>query len=92
LQCIEDALGAAGECLICVCDILDIIGGGDGICGPGQEQIIQKKPARFAKLIPKKQVLKFLKSFSLFTFHFSLSDPSRFKISVFEFPAACGVE
>ena len=32
LQCVEDSLGAASECLLCICDVIDTIIGGDGIC------------------------------------------------------------
>ena len=34
LVCIQDALGAASDCLKCICDILNAIGGGDGVCEP----------------------------------------------------------
>merc|ERR1712126_260912 len=30
MECIEYALGAASDCIRCVCDIIDIIDGGDG--------------------------------------------------------------
>ena len=33
LKCVEDILGATSECLDCVCDVLDVIGGGEGECG-----------------------------------------------------------
>merc|ERR1711893_117936 len=32
LECIENALGVASDCLVCICEVLSIIGGGDGIC------------------------------------------------------------
>ena len=32
-KCVEDILGATSECLDCVCDVLDVIGGGEGECG-----------------------------------------------------------
>ncbi len=32
LQCVEDSLGAASDCLLCICEIIDEIIGGDGIC------------------------------------------------------------
>merc|ERR1711894_292337 len=30
MECIEYALGAASDCIRCVCDIIDVIDGGDG--------------------------------------------------------------
>merc|ERR1712072_1604615 len=30
IECIEWALGAASDCIRCVCDIIDVIDGGDG--------------------------------------------------------------
>lgn len=33
IECVEDALGATSTCLDCVCDVLNIIEGGDGDCG-----------------------------------------------------------
>lgn len=32
IDCIEKYLEAAADCIICICDILDIIEGGDGVC------------------------------------------------------------
>ena len=32
LECVEDALVAAEQCLHCICDIIDIIDGHNGIC------------------------------------------------------------
>ena len=32
LQCVEDALGAASDCLRCICDIIHIVDTGSGIC------------------------------------------------------------
>ncbi|TRY78557.1 hypothetical protein TCAL_11694 [Tigriopus californicus] len=32
LECVENSIGAASDCLRFVCDILDVIDGGDGIC------------------------------------------------------------
>ena len=32
-MCVEDSLGAASDCIHFICDVLDIIGGGEGICG-----------------------------------------------------------
>jgi hypothetical protein len=32
LQCVEDSLGAASDCLLCICEVIDEIIGGDGIC------------------------------------------------------------
>merc|ERR1712012_1201834 len=45
LKCIQDALGAASDCIKCICDILDIIGGGEGVCKQPEQ------PIRFAKLL-----------------------------------------
>ncbi len=33
IECVEDALGATSTCIDCVCDVLNIIEGGDGECG-----------------------------------------------------------
>ena len=43
LTCIQDALGAASDCLRCICDILNAIGGGDGVC--------ENPPQKFKKLL-----------------------------------------
>lgn len=32
IDCIEKYLEAAADCIICICDVLDIIEGGDGVC------------------------------------------------------------
>merc|ERR1711962_1960007 len=32
LKCITDSLGAGSDCLECVCEVLDLIGGYEGIC------------------------------------------------------------
>ena len=32
LQCVEDALGAASGCLMCICDIIHIVDEGNGMC------------------------------------------------------------
>merc|ERR1712107_269524 len=32
LKCVTDALGAGSDCLECVCEILDYLGGYEGIC------------------------------------------------------------
>ena len=45
LKCIQDALGAASDCIKCICEILDIIGGGEGVCKQPEQ------PIRFAKLL-----------------------------------------
>merc|ERR1712001_767888 len=34
LQCITEALGAASDCVHCICEILQIIGGFDDVCPP----------------------------------------------------------
>merc|ERR1712168_535363 len=32
LECITDAIGAASDCFHCICEVLEIIGGFDGVC------------------------------------------------------------
>ena len=32
LKCVEDAIGAASECFRCICEIVNVISGGDGKC------------------------------------------------------------
>merc|ERR1711970_1200066 len=32
LKCITESLGAASDCIHCICEILEIIGGYDGVC------------------------------------------------------------
>ena len=46
ITCIQEALGAASDCLKCICDILDIIGGGEGVCNKEHSSKV-----RFAKLL-----------------------------------------